>query len=240
MACAPLLEEELAVPWEVETTVLEGPLGFGRVLADDGTVGDDELAICGSEALHAEDFEPPAVAADFGPDCQRWAAIGGDRVHTDAGVLEGFSDLRAVAVDADRVVVLECPETCRALDANTGEVLGEAGPAGAVDLWAGEAWWSDPELGERGEVRGPSELQGLPGDFLGRSLGGGYAAGVYNEDEAPGRLRLLSLDGGPTLALDRVPVNRPVVLAGDEDLLVVGLPFGPDFGRVYLVDRQSL
>lgn len=270
-ACAPLLEDEVAVPWEVETTTLEGPLGFGRAVAvsehgiaiasNDEVCLDDAcwamedplavqvhggllmaanaegISLFLDEPLHFE-FEAPARAVSLHPDASWAAAFEG---HVLLSTLESFAVDDPRAVDVESGLVLHCPvDGCVVRDLRSDEIVGEAGPDGSLASWRGEAWWSDPSVAEAGELRGASTLSGVPGDFLGRSIGGGYAGGVYNIDQAPGRLRLVSLDGAPTLALDRVAVGRPVVLAGDEQTLAIGLPHGPDLGRVHLLSRDAL
>jgi len=279
LGCAPL-HDELVIPWDIETTVLEGPLGFGKALA----VSRGRVAIADNESvcIHGGRCvdEPDVLAiglggttlgivstrdyrtyhgaeqADwdgthpfFGQPARSgsaadgaWAAAFDDRVWINGDEFH-VEDPRFV--DAQSRTYVHCPsETCEVVSSFSGAVAGETTAQGVSGVWDGELYVSDPE--DAGSVRGPIIesgpvlLEGIEGDHLGRSIGGGYAAGVYNQRTAPGRLRLVSLDGGPTLAIDRVPVNRPVVLAGDDQVLAIGLPFGPDHGRVYLVDRDDL
>ncbi|HJN73328.1 MAG TPA: hypothetical protein QGF58_05275 [Myxococcota bacterium] len=270
LGCAPLLQDEVAVPWEVATRTLEGALGYGRVLLVDGeriVVGSDDavcdgsdcyaardpLAVCVDTTLQwiepdglygptgrVRDFQSTAHAADFGPGCE-WAVAHGGGVASSYGDF-AFEDPRAVSI-GDTLLVLECSESCVVLDAESGDAVGEAGEGGQVVHWAEGIWWSDPQVGldgGAGLVRGSSEHAGRPGDHLGRAIGGGYAAGTYNIDEAPGRLRLVPLGEGPVLALDRSSIGRPIVLAGDRETLAIGLPHGPDLGRVHLISRDAL
>ncbi len=65
LGCAPLLQDEVAVPWEVATRTLEGALGYGRVLLVDGeriVVGSDDAVCDGSDCYAARD--PLAVCVD--------------------------------------------------------------------------------------------------------------------------------------------------------------------------------
>ena len=136
-----------------------------------------------------------------------------------------------VAVDEQRWLALICDDRCEVLDPEG--VLGEAGPRGRVSLHEGRACWSDPQEGPGGVLRCEDglELEGLPGDALGTALDGGWAAGRLNEYQVPNRLRLVPLDGGTVLSLDRYTPAMPPALAVEGQQLVLGLPWDEQ-GRV--------
>ncbi len=179
-----------------------------------------------------------------------WVSASPDRVRADDGREWALPDVRALAVGDGRILALACGGGCVAYE--LGEqitALGPAGEGGQVAVWDGLAWWSDPESaapegagrvwGEAGQL-----VVGLAGDHLGRSIGGGYAVGALNPRQVPARARVLPLEGGEVLALDRAVETRPLALAGDGDTLLVGVPAAPDpagvIGLVYGVDRADL
>ncbi|MFH1463838.1 MAG: hypothetical protein ABIO70_05600 [Pseudomonadota bacterium] len=141
--------------------------------------------------------------------------------------------VQRLAVGAARVLILACAGgACQVLAWPAGsvevEVLGEAGDGGALVEYDGVAWWGLPALDDPsapGEVcaEGGTCIAGIAGDHLGRSLCAGYAAGVGNTVAVPSRLRLVPLDGGTVLALDRAAPGRPAALDCDPDRIAVGL-----------------
>jgi len=136
-------------------------------------------------------------------------------------------------VGSERVLMLACDGDCQAWAWDLGSAeavsLGDAGAGGDIVEVGGVAWWGDPEL-ERdlGAGRVCAEdgrcLEGLEGDHLGRRLSTTHAAGVYNTWIVPARLRLVPLDGGTVLAIDRAPASRAPALHSQGGRLAVGLP----------------
>ncbi len=179
----------------------------------------------------------------------QWTVATAEGVHTSQGQSYSLTGVRRLAVDGNRILALACNDGCEVWEiGDTLLALGNAGPSGAVGFWNGEAWWSDPqeEEGGRGLVysEGGAELEGLEGDHLGRSLGGGYVSGAMNWRVAPRRIRLLSLEGQSTLAVVRSAGARPVLLAGDPDTLVVGIPGwtqeGQKAGATWVVEKAAI
>ena len=162
-----------------------------------------------------------------------------------------LAGVRDLAVAEDRVVAVACDGGCEAwqLDASGLALLGPAGEGGRVTLHQSVACYSDPELSDDGgggvvRCEDGREVRGEPGDHLGRALGGGYAAGGLNPLLVPHRARIVPLDGGTVLAVDRSVETRPLSLAGDDHRLVVGVPGYPlslaEAGAVHVVVAADL
>jgi hypothetical protein len=162
----------------------------------------------------------------------RWIGVGAESLFDDRGQVVPYEG-RVVDVDVDeeRWLALICDEDCAALD-SSGE-LGRAGERGRVDLSSGRACWSDPQAqpGGRVECEDGLRLEGLEGDHLGAALDGAWAAGQLNLKVVPNRLRIVPLDGGTVLSMDRYQPGMPPSLAVSEEL-VLGLPWGLEQGRV--------
>jgi hypothetical protein len=178
-----------------------------------------------------------------------WVYATASEVHTSRGDSYALPGVRRLAVEGSRILALACGEDCGAWELEGApRWLGEAGGSGALAFWGGEAWWSDPqeEDGGQGVVysEGGDILEGLEGDHLGRSLGGGYASGTMNWRTAPRRIRLLSLEGEATLAIVHSAGARPALLAGDTHTLVVGIPgwtkAGQKAGATWVVERAAI
>lgn len=162
-----------------------------------------------------------------------WAAATPEGVVHSDGRSWAVAGVRTLALDERRVVALACGVTCEAWDLGLDAArVGPAGDGGDVALEDGVAWWGDPELTDAvGAGRAVSEtgeqVEGLPGDHLGRRLGGGWVSGSLNEHTVPRRLRLLPLAGGEALAVDRLVAGTPAAMAVGPDGLVVGLAAWP-------------
>ena len=182
------------------------------------------------------------------PEALAWA-VGGERLvaATPAGLLfverellVPVAGLEAVAVGAERVLGLVCDDDACVGDAWTfdGAALGtfaSAGVGGAVGEWDGRAWagapdWADPEGPGRVEAEDGAVVEGLPGDHLGATLGGGFTAGTFNKWVVPARARVVPLDGGTVLAIEAGAELQPLVLGGDTTLLV-GAPYAAAHGE---------
>lgn len=145
-----------------------------------------------------------------------------------------LSGVQRVALGQERVLALRCDAAgCGAYawypaDGEL-ELLGQAGDGGGLVEAEGVAWWGDPELDEEsGAGRVCSELgdciEGLLGDHMGRSLCESHAAGVFNTWLQPARIRIVPLQGGSVLAVDRSAPTRPPALHQRDGLLAIGLP----------------
>ena len=113
--------------------------------------------------------------------------------------------------------------------------------AGFLDgqpCWASVDMAADPQPGEVHCADG-STLTGLGGDHLGASIGGGWAAGVFNKWQVPARLRLMA-PGRQAWALDRARERTRASVAAVGPLTVIGLPGysgqHPGEGRLYIVE----
>jgi hypothetical protein len=201
---------------------------------------DGEAALAGFagegvfEVLSGAPVQETPDARVFAGEAGLWVAAGNERVRASDGREWVLADTRALAVGEGRILALACGGGCRAWELGEGAPLelGEAGEEGRVALWGGLAWWSDPQTADpdgAGRVRSEAgdERAGDPGDHLGRGLGGGYASGTMNPNQAPVRARIVSLEGGATLAFDRAAETRPLALAGDGDTLLIGAPAIP-------------
>ena len=155
-----------------------------------------------------------------------------------------LEDPRAVAMEGSRIAALSCSENveCRVVELGDSiqELgLGEAG--GDLEFFDGVLWWGLPELlNPEGAGSVVSEdgvvLQGRSGDHLGRSIGGGYAAGSTNGQQVPRVLRIQSLKTSNAYAVDRSSGSYTVALAGGSDTLYVGVPgWVGDGGAVMVV-----
>jgi hypothetical protein len=159
----------------------------------------------------------------------------------------------AMAADETRVVAIVCQESCElrawtpALEpapepVDPGLVAGEGG---ALSLEGGVLCSGDPALRDddgagRVTCEDGRSAVGAVGDHLGLAIGGGYAAGAFNKWVVPGRGRLVPLEGGEVLVVERGAVGQPFRLAGGEGRLFVGAPFaaheGVATGAVYTVE----
>ncbi len=186
----------------------------------------------------------PRVAAATNSAVQLWDSHGALQARLQ---LPGVQQL---AVGFERLLLLACDgELCEvsAWDPGDGRVeyLAQAGPGGALVEVDGVAWWGDPQLDQptaTGVVCSEEGrcIEGLEGDHLGRRLCATHAAGVYNTWLTPARLRLVPLEEGTVLAIDRAAPSRPPALHSHGGQLAVGLPsdglnsWGD--GRVLLVE----
>lgn len=247
-------------------TAGQGPVGLGRWVwwldgapvaarAEDGVYRlDADPAVRVVDAPGAlvyaagEMDEGPRIAAASASDVSVWDGDG-QRIASLA-----LTGVQRLAIGARRLLMVRCEDgACDALawepGADQPETLGEAGDGGAVMERDGVAWWGDPELEQDAAAGRVCDedgrcLDGIEGDHLGRSLCDGFAAGVYNTWTVPARLRLVSLDEGPTLAVDRAPASRPPALHRDGDSLAIGLPMDGlherGEGRVLVVALSGL
>ena len=171
-----------------------------------------------------------------------WVAAADGRVVASDGREWSLPDPRKAAVDQDRVAVLSCETAECGIYVLGDEItyVGEGDPAGDVGFWNGKLWWGLPDIGnenatgtvvsEDGDV-----VSGLPGDNLGRVLGGGFTSGSLNWRTQPRRLRIVSLEGEKVFALDRSAGSMPVSLDGDGDRLLIGVPGWVEKGGAVVV-----
>jgi hypothetical protein len=158
--------------------------------------------------------------------------------------------IEALAASPTRVVALVCAEACalRAWDAELGAELATpdlpAGEGGALSLDDDVLCAGDPELDQskgagRVECEDGRAVEGIAGDHLGLSIGGGHAAGLFNKHDVPERGRLVPLAGGEVLVVEGGAVSQPLRVAGGEGWLFVGSPFqthaGGSAGAVFTV-----
>ena len=179
-------------------------------------------------------------------------------------------DIGAVALGEERVLAAVCNPFCtaRAWTLDGAEVAIDLPVAvgGALGEWQGVAWAGSPDddaadgagrvCNEHGDC-----IEGLIGDHLGRTIGGGYAAGTFNKWVVPARARIVPLNGtteGETSLSDEVLVleagaeDQPLALAGSTGdsgagvgalSLWIGAPYfaqqGQPGGVVYRVDLDG-
>lgn len=186
----------------------------------DGTVYRDGAALATLEGVRLWAVGEAGVA---------WAS--GSALGWVGGESWAQSGVQALAVGDARLLGLVCDGGCvlRAWGEQVEDLMeGEAG--GAVAEWEGVAWAGFPADDDaEGAGRACAEdgrcVEGIPGDHLGRHIGGGHVAGEFNKWQVPARARILSLDGGPTLAMEEGAETQPVTLDGRDGLLVVGAPY---------------
>lgn len=187
----------------------------------------------------------------------RWAAGPAGAVAADAegwwlpesDVRVAVSGITAVAVGESRVLaVVGHAVRAWSLDGVEQPITLDAGEGGALGEWDGVAWAGAPDdatpdgagqvCSERGDC-----LTGLPGDHLGRVIGGGYAAGTFNKWIVPARARFMPLGGGVTWAMEDGQEDQPLTVAGDDDAVWLGAPWfeqdGLPGGVVYRVRRSD-
>jgi hypothetical protein len=171
-----------------------------------------------------------------------WVACTEDLVVASDGRQWQLPDPRRVRTDGERIAVLSCDsEDCGIFLLDEAiERIGDGDAAGDLAFWQEELWWGRPDLeqdGAEGSIRSESgsSLSGLPGDHLGRSIGGGYGAGSVNTDVRPRRLRIQSLQGSQVYALDRVAGSASVALDGDASTLIIGVQGWAEAGGAVLV-----
>lgn len=181
-------------------------------------------------------------ARQFAGDGGSWVAAAEGRVVANDGRVWNMSDPRKVAVDGDRIAVLSCESSeCRIyLLGDEIVYVGEGDPAGGIGFWKGELWWGLPNTGSEGAAgKVVSELgnvvEGLEGDHLGRTFGGGFTSGSLNWRIQPRRMRVVGLEGKRVFALDRTTGSAPASLHGDGDRLLVGLPGWVEKGGAVVV-----
>ncbi len=217
-------------PWEKNGTLEVGVSGQG--VFDAG----GQLLVSVPGAVHFAAFEG------------HWVAATPDSVVDSQGQRWELANVRKVAVSGDRVAALACDaEACAVFLLGAAiERVGEGDPAGDLGFWAGDLWWGMPEL-ESEEAAGfvISEsghvVHGIVGDHLGRRVGGGFAAGSLNLRTQPRRLRIVSLEGGRTLALDQAAGSGSVSLAAQDGSLGIGVPgWVAKGGAVVVVEAAQL
>jgi hypothetical protein len=180
---------------------------------------------------------PDATAWAFGENGIAFATVDGLRV-LDPPLAVAVRGVEALAWGERRLLARVCDPACVGMAwALDGEALGAYAPAGAggaVGEWDGVAWagapaWDEPEAPGRVCSEAGVCVDGLPGDHLGATLGGGFTAGTFNKWVVPARARLVPLDGGDVLALETGAEAQPLHLAGDTRL-VVGAPYAASEG----------
>ncbi len=154
----------------------------------------------------------------------------------DRGVLVEVSGLYAVSWGTGRILGVVCTDAgcdaqAWAVDGTSLGSWGQAGEGGAVAEWEGVAWagapeWSDPMAQGRACSEHGECVVGEPGDHLGAAIGGGRTAGTFNSRIVPPRARLVSLVGERVWALEEGAEFQPIVLDGDDGVLI-GAPYHP-------------
>jgi len=246
-------------------------LGDGHLLVAE-QMGFSLWEISGTEVRGADHPRTTRVGWSDG-DFWRWAPGGGvETVPLDVGGEEHLLDAaNASAVDrcADGTVVLvtgagediacgdegiirtACTDTlCSVILDVDGEIEElDTTSAGSAVGWSGSAaCWGDAMLGvEEGAGRVTCDdgtlLDGIEGEHLGLSLGGGYVAGRFNRHTVPPRLRIHPISGGTIWTIDSASENSRASIAGWNGWVGIGVPgyIGPDGkqGRVYLADERG-
>lgn len=219
---------------------LVGPAGFG---AQVGFLGDRAWITIEEEALQWFDLsaEEPALVEEVALDGARTVAVCPDgRVLTRMGKGESVACTAAGQLETS----CEAAEGCRVLldGAEIGRTTEGAGLAfdGEIPCYGIPSLDTDPLPGEA-RCQDGRQVAGTEGDHLGVALAGARVAGVMDKWKAPGRARILPLDGGEIWAVDRAAERSRLSLAVDVDsgLFVVGVPgFGAREareGRLFLV-----
>jgi hypothetical protein len=177
-----------------------------------------------------------------------WAAATPDSVVDSHGQEWALENVRKVAVSGERVAALACDaaECGVFVLGNSVERVGDGDPAGDLAFWAGDLWWGMPDLESEGAAgfvlsENGNVVHGIDGDHLGRRVGGGFAAGSLNLRSQPRRLRIVRLEGGRALALDRAAGSGSVALAAQDGSLGIGVPgWVAKGGAVVVVDAAQL
>ncbi|MEC7242843.1 MAG: hypothetical protein VXW32_16535 [Myxococcota bacterium] len=192
-------------------------------------------------------WEAPSSRA-FATNGVHWVVAEDDRVIHSDGRSWLLEDPRAVAMDGARIAALSCTDRadCRVLELGDSIVeLGRGEAGGDLDFFEGVLWWGLPELedpeGEGSVVsENGKEHWGRTGDHLGRSIGGGYAAGSTNGRQVPRVLRIQSLNASTAYAVDRSSGSHSVALEGRSGTLLVGVPgWVGDGGAVMVVGVEE-
>lgn len=172
-------------------------------------------------------------------------------LHRQGGGSVEVAGVTALAASDTRVVAMVCASSCqlRAWSVDLAAELAApalpAGVGGALSLEGDVLCASDPELDlSRGAGRvaceDGREIEGLPGEHLGASIGGGYTAGVFNKHDVPERGRIVPLAGGEVYVVEGGALGQPLRVAGGGGWLFVGSPYQPheggSAGAVYLVE----
>lgn len=145
-----------------------------------------------------------------------------------------------VGLGEGRALAIVCGSECagHAWDVTDGAELGlvaRAGKGGAIAEIDGVVWAGDPDIevddgaGRVCSGAGPC-IEGLRGDHLGQSIGGGYTAGTFNKWIVPARARFVPVGEGAVYAMEVGAESRPVVVAGTPETLAFGAPYYPVHG----------
>ncbi len=164
------------------------------------------------------------------------------QLHRFDGASVEVAGIVALAASDSRVAAIVCGESCavQTWDADLAASLPApalpAGLGGALTLEGDLLCSGDPDLATddapgRVACEDGREVEGAVGDHLGGAIGGGYAAGSFNKWVVPPRGRLVPLDGGEVLVVERGAVGQPFRLAGGDGVLIVGAPYQPHEGR---------
>lgn len=216
--------------------------GRGQWLGEIG--GELRIGIAGIGIFDetGQEIESAPDSRAFAGDGENWAIASSSSVRTSDGREWAVSDPRKVAISGQRVAALSCVSgTCDVLElGNEVQLLGPGEAGGDLAFYQEVLWWGLPDLQEElGEGRVVSEHQeeiwGLPGDHLGRSIGGGYAGGSMNGNQVPRVLRLVPIAGSTVLGVDRSAGSLGVGLFGLGDDLLVGIPGWVEEGGAVLV-----
>ena len=266
IACGDLTPGERVLGDEIAARVFVGPEGFGASVAIDGerlSAANDLQSGSWSDALGALSHGRARRVGET--EGLHWAWLYNDSVVdlSDGGVLERVDGATAVDVCPDGTVLwseqggeaVSCSDLgatwteCEGDDCTVyrnDAIIATVSPGGALAWVQGQVCWGDPSLHEeeaKGVVRceDGTKLEGMKGDHLGISIGGGRAAGRFNRHIVPPRLRIQALDGGLVWLIDRAAENSRVSLDGAAGVVAVGVSQfreGPTSGRVFVVELQ--
>lgn len=226
-----------ALLWSVS-----GDVGLGRGLA---IVDERVLALAPGQGIVALDRSldgggpslveaaPAAVQVAF---CADGSALSSPDPAAAVACGPDGQDLRSTCDDFGCQVLLD------------GAPLGTSSAGSDVGFSGDIACWGDAALTEddaEGLLRcqDGTELVGLLGEHLGRTVADGYATGVFNKWVVPARARIRPIAGGEIWAVDRAAEATRLSVAADEGLVVVGVPGfasrDAGEGRVYIVDVEA-
>ncbi len=172
-----------------------------------------------------------------------------------AGVSVAQRGITSMEIGDRGVLAVVCTPDCE-VDAWAVDGVGmgirlTVGVGGAVGEWAGMGWAGDPQDDvDDGAGKVCNEIGncifGQTGDHLGRTIGGGFAAGTFNKWIVPARARFVPLmfgesGAGTVLSLESGAENQALAVAGDDEAVYLGAPYyeedGQPGGAVFAVAR---
>jgi len=268
LACQELTPGEYVLGDEIPAEVLQGPEGFGQSVASSGqSVAISFPVRVGPVQAPKQTFDIGNVRrvglTEEGP----WAWVEPDHIVYGDGFEQGSTMPGATFVDrcpngdfvsvtgvgesvacSERGVLSTlCADGVCSVHIDDGPKLDEVSPGGALGWLDGRACWGDPQLLDeqaagRVACEDGLEVQGLPGDHLGLSIGGGRASGRFNRHIVPPRLRIVPLQKGDVWLVDRAAENSRVSLDSSSAGTVIGVPHFRESGaegRVFWVRNDG-